>query len=370
MRTLIVSLTAESDRPVTWAVCEPHAGAPLRVGTTPAGERIALEASVAQTWVIVPGTAVTAHLLALPVRDTRRAAAAATFLLEDELAIDTAAVHIALGSDTGDRRLVAVVDHAAMASWLGRIASLGLAADLLVPDFLALPMGARVCREGLVSVRTPEGGFSAEEALLPWLTDDAVAPPLKPAATPAFLHDIYISLSAGPVLDLRQGRYRPRRDWRAAVRPYRRAGALAASLAVLALAAQGIEGLRFNARAEAVAARAEAVFRTALPEVKRVVNPRAQMRAHLQAAKTGGSEAFLKAAEILVAAAHAVDGVEVQTMRYDGRRRELVGALALPSFEAMEGLKREIAARGAGAQEGSARQDGARVFAEVTVKVP
>lgn len=372
MRTLIVHVPADAARETAWALFDAPAGgaaaAPLREGAAAPGVPLALDPPPDRTWAVVPGAAVTVHAVDLPPdASPRHALAGAAFALEDALAADPDDLHFALGLPGTDKRLVAVADHAAMAAWTARLAGHGLMADLLVPDFLAMPDGAAVL-DGVVLARTADGGFAAEAGLAPWVLETDAAD-LPAVSGRDFRAGAYAALLPGPAINLLQGRYAPRRDWGAALKPWRRAGALAAGVAAALLGSVAVEGVRLNRQAEAAAVQAEAVFRRALPEVTRVVNPRAQMRAYVQGVR-GGADGFLALSEVVVGAAAAVEDAEVTSLRFDGRRAEMAATLSLASFDGLERLKTELTRRGGVVQEGGARQDGARILTDVTVRLP
>ncbi len=367
MQTLVLYLPDDPAVPAPWGLFD-AAGVALRTGAVVSGAGLADEVAADRCWVVVPGTSVTAHAIELP-RDAneRRVAAAAAYALEDALAVDTAELHFALGPAGSGKRLVAVASQTAMDGWMHRLASLGLRADLMLPDFLAIAAGP-VMHDGCVLVKMPEVGFAAEADLAAILLGSPVQIPSLPPER--FLAQAYGVMAGGAPVSLLQGRYAPKRDWGPVMRPWRRVGTLAASVAILAAAGLAVEGARLNRQAEAATARAEAVFRQALPEVKRVVNPRAQMRAYLQNANLAGAGGFLALSEVAVGATAAVTDAEITSLRFDARRNELAVTFSLPSFDAVERMKNEMTNRGALVHEGGARQDGVRVLADVTVKRP
>ena len=364
MRTLVLYLPGDPARPAPWALFEaPHA-TPVQTGAGVPGAEMAAD----RCWVLVAGTDATAHAVDLPAEATeRQLAAAAAFALEDALATDPAALHFALGAPAQEKRLTVVASHAAMAGWNARLSALGIKADLLLPDYLAVA-GDPVIHDGLLLMKTPHGGFAAEADLAAIVLEGAPQP-VATVSPAAFLAQAYAALLQGAPVNLLQGRYAPRRDWAALMRPWRRAAGLAAGIALAVVVGFGVEGVRLNRQAEAANARAEAVFRAALPQVKRVVNPRAQMRAHLQAASVMGG-GFLTLSEIVVGGTSAVTDAEITTLRFDAKRGEIAATFSLPSFEAVERVKTEMAGRGALVQEGGARQDGVRILADMTVRQP
>lgn len=362
MRTLVLHLPADPARPAPWALFEAPLATPVQTGVGAPGSSVVAD----RCWVMVAGTDATAHAVDLPAEASeRQLAAAAAFALEDALATDPAALHFALGAPAQEKRLTVVASHAAMAGWGARLAALGVKPDLLLPDYLAIA-GDPIIHDGLLLMKTLHGGFAAESDLAAAVLEGAPRPAAIVSAAD-FLTLAYATLLTGAPVNLLQGRYAPRRDWGALMRPWRRVAGLAAGIALAIFIGFGVEGVRLTRQAEAANARAEAVFRAALPQVKRVVNPRAQMRAYLQGANVLGG-GFLTLSEIVVGGTSAVTDAEITTLRFDSKRGEIAATFSLPSFEAVERVKAEMAGRGAIVQEGGARQDGARILADMTVR--
>ncbi len=367
MRTLLLHLPIDPAAAAPWTLFD-ASGVTLQTGLAVDGAALATHVAAERCWVIVPGPAATAHLVDLPQdANGRRVAAAAAYALEDALAVDPAELHFALGPAGAGKRLVTVVGLSVMDGWMRRLTALGAKADILVPDFLTVA-GSPVQHGDLVLATSPEAGFAAETELAAAILGPSVHAPA--ISTAKLLEQARVRLTNAAPVNLLQGRYAPKRDWAPILRPWRRAGVLAASIAVLALLGAGIEGVRLNRQAAAATARAEAVFRAALPDVKRVVNPRAQMRAYLQGANLAGAGGFLGLSDIVVSATAAVADAEITNLRFDSKRNEIAATFSLPSFDAVERVKGEMTARGGIVHEGGARQDGVRVLADMMVKRP
>jgi len=101
---------------------------------------IAEHAPGARVVVFVPTASVRFLDVELPVRNRRRALAAAPFACEDRLAEDIDQLHFAhLEMIDEQRHAFAVASHKRMAYWMRRLSEAGLHADLLLPDGLCLP---------------------------------------------------------------------------------------------------------------------------------------------------------------------------------------------------------------------------------------
>ncbi|MCG8441912.1 MAG: type II secretion system protein GspL, partial [Caulobacterales bacterium] len=273
---------------------------------------------------IAPGADVALHRVPLPARSQSQARAAAPFAVEDEIAEPLDRCHVAVGPRIGDGadRLVAVVSEARMAAWLAVLEAAGLSPARLTPDYALAPSGegeAAIIDMGeRVMVRLPDGGFTIERGLAPPLIEagftragvsrarvwsqaphqliaglDPTAYAIDTFAAPT--HDELAQLlNAGaevePPVDLLQGPH-ARRPARALIdlRAWRTAAGLAVAAAVGWLVLLGAQAFSYDRQADRAYRQSEEIFREAFPEVRRIVNPRAQMRARLAEARQGGA---------------------------------------------------------------------------------
>lgn len=113
-----------------------------------------------RTVAIAPGADVLIRWLELPTGSPAQLAAAALHGLRDDLAAPADRLSAALGPvpAAGERRLVAVVSRSLLQAWGDYLSSLGLKADVMIPDSLVLPEPAE---EGALSAAV----FGADLAL-------------------------------------------------------------------------------------------------------------------------------------------------------------------------------------------------------------
>jgi general secretion pathway protein L len=321
-----------------------------------------------RVWGIIPGADVLARRVELPVPSVTQALQSLPFLLEDDLAVDREDLHFALGDFTDGQWLAAALARDVMDAW-----AKARTFHALVPDFLALGDGAPAifAHDGNAIVTLADGGFAIE-----WDSLAHVVPPGLDAqrhqtlSTQDFLERAYQRLSSALPLSLLQGDYAPRRTWPVLSPLWRRAAIMAGVALALGISVSVADGLRLNHEAAQATARAESVFRQAFPDVTRVVNARAQMKAKLAELRSGSSFTFLQLAGLLADGVAAAPGVEIDAMRFDGARGELAASLSLGSFEQIEAVKAAVAGKGGRIDEGSARQSGARIAADVVVRLP
>ncbi len=403
MTILIVMMPESPEAPLLWGLFDKGVERARHLGRQAAGQAFNFSADETpdQTWVVVPGAHILARTVTVPAQSESHLRKAAAFMIEDDLAVDSAGMHIALAPESAaPERVVAAVAHATMRAWAARLLDLNLKANILVPEFLAVraaPSEATIVDRGdLVTLRRDETGFTIESSALELLVEGALknvrairlvssaparllAGPLtslrdcvrsEPLSDAAMLDETFAVLSAGAPLNLLQGTYAPRRNWPAVGQEWRRAAILAAAALLLGLCLAIVDTVRLTRHAETAAARAEAVFRQAVPDVKRVVNPRAQIRAALQELKSRSSTGLLRTSDMIFGVVSEIDGVEIQSLRFDAKRGDMAVTLSLPTYDVIERVKTGVKQRGGAVQEGGARQDGDRIVADITVRVP
>jgi general secretion pathway protein L len=201
------------------------------------------------TALAVPGTEVAIHWLDLAGDlSPAQAAAAARLMLADASAEPLADMHVAVGRPENALTPVALVPVARMHAWVEGDP------DLIVPEPLLLPPPAEgLVRHGL-DHRGLAAAFSVEPELAALLSDAAVAD-LDEAAFEAGL----AAALADPVLNLRQGAFARRRQWKVDRGSLRRAALLLAALALISLVVQLATIMRYSFAADRLEAEAAAL---------------------------------------------------------------------------------------------------------------
>jgi general secretion pathway protein L len=288
---------------------------------------LAARSGGARLVLVAPGELATLHRVALPGRKRTQWIQAVPYALEDQVVEDIEHLHFSLGSLPEEGRLpVAVIQRTVLRAWLDRCAEAGIAPAVVVPDPLLLPWEegdwSLLLEAGRAVVRTGRWeGFAAELDLLDLLLSQAFAEardarpqrlrvwgdppptlvvadliPLVEDRSPEPLAVFAATYRPGAALDLLQGPFSRRAHWGRWVRPWR----MAASLAGLWLLAQGIAQIheRFWLEREVIALRTEMarLYQDAVPGATRIVNPRAQLEAHLRELRSGDArtETFLE----------------------------------------------------------------------------
>ncbi len=371
---------AESRDPALWRACWVRAGEEgdrLHCGTLADAGRALQGVSPV---VYVPGETVLLTTVELPQGRRAQLLAALPYALEDQLVDDVERLHCVLGTRQGDGRWqAAVVDGACMETWLGVLGAAGITPAALLPDTLLPPLDgegwAVACEGERVVVRSgAQAGFACPAGLFPLVLKKALAdqdcPPaftlhaceealaaslaeacpqserkaVEPASSEADVLDTLLPRARPAELSLLQGRWSPRSQLAALVRPWLPAAALLGLLLVLGLAGLVGEYRSLKQQSARLDARMKTVFRETFPEVRRIVNPRSQMRHRLATLRGSGGDGGPGFTHMLARLAPVVRKhakVEVTHLRYGNGRLEI--RLVTPDIKTLDALREDLA---------------------------
>lgn len=322
--------------------------------------------------VVVDGRLAALHLAAMPALDDAKLVKVLPGLMDDKIATNIQDNQFALldkrDPETG-LRPVAVIEKKVLNKILGRLAELGVNPDIVTSDFALL---AR-CASGTKVVALPDrfvvrnadgSGFSGEKNLVEMLISDPLS--AEPIALSEWRQ--LLSQSADLTGNFLHSEYTQKISWVAALVWWKRA----AYLALFAVALYGtlsFYGASENfSRAEKLYSDSEQIFRASLPGVQRIVNMEAQMRrAVLARGQEGGGEFFALVA-VVVKAIEADATASLESLRYDQSDGALLLSVSFPSFAETAKFNDVLRREGMQLSEGSSRQEGGRIFAEIQVR--
>ncbi len=366
------------------------AAAPLRAVSTFEAPPREVIAAAAEVLVLVPGRDVLLSRARLQARSRAQLLQALPWAVEEQLMGTVEAQHFAAATrPDGDEVGVAVVARARMQEWQARLAELGVEADVLLPDTLALPNrpgyaqllleadGASL-RLGPWSALACTGeelpawlaALAAREALPKLSVHDARAQPaplptLPSGSTSEAVDDALAFLAAGlapPAINLLQGEFVPRRRAARRARGWRIAAALAAAVLLLGLLNLGVEVGRLAHQSSQLQALAEDAVRGAFPDLDASqlarLSPEQLMQARLERMR-GSSEAsgllpMLAGAGRVIAATP-----RLQTRGLEYRNGVLELAVRVPDVATLDSVRERLAAASALAVELTAATPGA-----------
>lgn len=281
-----------------------------RAGRVLSGPSDGLPGTVAEkTVVLVPSSDVL--LLEAPrvARQRRQLERALPFAIEDQLVAPVEHAHVAVFDDSGSGSVAtAVLARAQLDAWLARLAERGIAADHLLPEGCLLPhdVGPTLLLDGpLATLRFARAGLLAgtREEVADWLALLAEQGDSRPLAvitnetTPARIDwapgvktiaaepGAYLAGRAAqwPVAgaDLLSGGYAPKGRGAVGIRLWSWAAGLALAGVAIAALSMAVERWQLDRQYTEQRTQMEALLREALPDVQRIVDPRAQMLGEL-----------------------------------------------------------------------------------------
>lgn len=302
-----------------------------------------------RTALAVPGQQVAIHWIELEEGLTdAQAAAAARLKLADASAAPLAGMHVAVGRPERGLTPVAFVPAELMGQWLAAAAAVGADPELVLPSPLLLlpPQEGFVRRDSgeVGDYRGPAAAFAVEPELAAALVDGAAVENVDAQAFAAMLAEAL----AAPALNLRQGAFARRRQWRVERSRLRRVGLLALALALLSLAVQVAVILSYTFAADRMQAEADS----------------------LAAAAPGGEGArpsFAATASVLFDAVRATPNAELSRLDYrpDG---SLVATVMMDGPATLAALQSRIGASGLSVEPTEQRTAGGRPAADLIVR--
>ncbi len=298
--------------------------------------------------LVIDGERVTLTRAQAPRRNRKAWRQALPYALEDGLAEPVEHLHFAIGDpDATGSTPVIVLRARYLQDWLNTLRGVGLNVVAATPDLLLLPRRPG-CWSLLVDgprilVRLDDHlGFVASRDTLPVLMRRALreaAPAgvdvrgelpdlagldldLNRLAPPAESLQL---LAAGEItIDLLQGSFQPGAELHRWLRPWHAAALLGGLLVVSQLLDQILEYRDLQHRQQELQAAMVQVYRSAVPDAQRIIDPRAQLAGHLQTLeRVGGDGDLLDLLAAGGAVLHRFPELRLQALRYQRGRLEL-----------------------------------------------
>lgn len=343
---------------------------------------------------VLPGEQVAMRDIPSPPRQREKLAAAASYLLEDELAEGLDGLHVAIVSSSERARAFAV-SKALIEGWLAAFADAGVRLSTLTVDFDLIGGSKGVCvvvadRDRIIASRG-SAGFAAELSLA-----ELVAPAFIEAAGEAALvsygaHDLVGRWAAAPVerrplaheadllalfganlgpkgerVEFLSGAFKPKTSYAIEWGPWRRPAALAASLAASLVLLGAASGLRDWRVAERYESTAEALHKSSFPTFEG-----GDIRNHARSLLAGGAKSagFLEMTARLTAGLEAHDGVAIERIRYDATRGQYTFSIRSDSDAGIEAFRTGLSQFGVEATDsGGYRRTGDQWVGEMTAR--
>lgn len=339
-------------------------GMPAELAAQVGGDRLLL---------VAPGEAITLSVAQVPGRQRSARLKAIPFALEDNLAVDVEELHFAVGEFAGASIPVAVVDHRTLQTWLETCTQAGLSLNAIIPEPLLLPHEegswslllddnraiVRSSRwdgfvtdqnelEIVLKLALAEAGEQAPRYLRVWgeLTPELTGLDIElrqEESQPEPLRVFAAGYQPAGVINLLQGQYSRQTQLGKWLRPWRAAAALAGVWLLLQLALQIGEYRQLRQEQVSLGAAMEQVYKEAVPDARKVVNPRVQLESRLRELRSGDTTAGTAFLDLLYRGGQPIQelpGVTLRSLRY--KENQLDFDLEGGSLEIFDQLKQRF----------------------------
>ena len=334
----------------------------------------AAEAEGLRVLVLMPATDCLLTSVRVPGRNRKKLLQAAPYALEEQLSEDVEQLHFAIGVELDDGSWqVAVINKQRMETLMATLAEAGLDVQQVIPEQLAVPLSAEgdsvlIDHDMAIVRNSMYSGYAVDRDNLGIVL--AAGQP-EEAETPAVLQ-LYVEQDASPdladypaetriehyardplsilaqgldikAINLLQGEFGQTGEWGRVLRPWRATAALLLAGVLISNAVMAVDYYRLGKESDQLKTQIEATFRKAFPEIKRLVNPRAQMQQKLDQLQNrqGTGNRFLDLIGQAGVVLKDTQGVEVTGANYRGGRLDL--DLMVTSLQLLDQLKQALA---------------------------
>ncbi len=381
MTKQIIIFTGESpDQPLQWVKTD--ADKVVSSGVSPSLEAYAgeqAEEAQARCVIVLPGEKFAARKISTPAKSRQQLLQTARFLLEDDIAGSVDDLHLAVSEmESEAEKTIIAVEADYLRGWLSALHATGVKPDVITADFLCLQIDSTeaiiLIKDGRLLYNRDGCGFVAEQQFseqlaIGLLEQEAVSSltlllgegvsPIAPSGVDVTIYRVedqqslirfYLTsiLRAAPV-NLLQGNFAPRIDWRNMIKPWRQAGYMLAAAVVLFFGLIIFEAIKFNSTAGQITEEATSRFRAAYPEVQ-VRNLRNQAR-QLAGVASGARSDFLRLSSVLTTALEESKTIELSMLTYD-QSGTLTADVQFGTIEELDMLKDALTSRGVSVEEG------------------
>lgn len=331
--------------------------------------------------VLVPGIDVTVLTEAVPAKQRSQVIKVIPYAMEEQVATDVDSLHFALGEKGKDGSfLVAVVSHEKMAEWMGFFKKSGINPTHMLPENLAIPVeqstwsliedgNVFLVRTGDTSAFAIDPDHLDEYLKLEIETTEISKRPKKmklwnfsqgskehlesnfenieieeSSSQGSMLETYAKGMGEVPFVNLIQQQYQPKENITQVIRYW-------IPVAVIAVMIFGVQfGYKFYEVNSLSSANDElyddirALYKDSFPGDKRLVNPKAQLKSHLEKLKkSGGGNQFLPLFTAASAKLHDNSDVRLLSFRYSESKGNLELELETQDFQRFEAVRQALA---------------------------
>jgi len=390
---LVIRLGHTPDQAVEWIVADDSG---TRRGQTVSGSLAdaARDVRGRPVIVLVPATEVLTTTADIPIRSGPRLRAALPFALEESLADDVDTLHFASGARRENGKLpVAVVARARMDEWLGTLDDAGISANRMLSENYGLARipgtmsilidgdcvmfndGAdsefvmqgvqpsdMLVAAGMLSDRSDEEQDNAEPSGHLVVYCEAADEERLSHDWIALRHELHsvdvnllpdgalprlaVTVASGNGVNLLQGRYGVKTDYRTQFRPWRNAAVLILGLMVVGLLAKGVDLYRLTQEEAALQAQFMEEYRQIRPgDTREVLDPLNAVRSVKQGLGAAtGPQVFLPSLRQLSEAMAKNSNASIETISY--RAGVIDVRITSPDVATLDNIQKSVSASG------------------------
>ena len=390
---LVIRLASSPDAPVNWVVAD-DAGT-LRSQTGSGTLSDAAAASVGRSVIVlVPGTEVLTTTVDIPMRGGARLRAALPFALEEQVADDIDRLHFASGTRRDNGQLpVAIVAREKLETWIAALAETGITASRIVPEnhgLARIPGTASVLvdgdlvffNDGADNEFVLQGGKPSDALVLAGLLSDknqdaadgdestghlivyceaadeerlshewialrqelhSVDINLLPDGT---LPRLAVTAASGNGINLLQGRFGEKTDYRAQFKPWRNAALLLLGVFIAGFVAKGVDYYRLTKEEASLQEQFTTEYRQIRPgDSRAVVDPVNAVRSIRQGLGAAtGPQVFLPSLRQLSEAMAQNSSARIETISY--RAGVVDVRITSPDVATLDNIQKAVSASG------------------------
>ncbi|MDH3577925.1 MAG: type II secretion system protein GspL [Gammaproteobacteria bacterium] len=390
---LVIRLGRTSDHAVEWIVANDSG---TRRGQTVSGSlsEAAQDVGGRPVIVLVPATEVLTTTVEIPIRSGPRLRAALPFALEENLADDIDTLHFASGVRRENGKLpVAVVARAKMDEWLDALDGAGISATRIIPENYGLAripgtmsilidgdcimfndgaetefvmQGVRpsdtLVAAGMLSDRSDEDSDDGEPSGHLVAYCEAADEERLSHDWIALRHELHsvdvnllpdgalprlaVTVASGNGVNLLQGRYGKKTDYRTQFRPWRNAAALLLGLVIVGVVAKGVDLYRLTQEAAVLQAQFMEEYRQIRPgDTRAVLDPINAVRSIKQGLGAAtGPQVFLPSLRQLSDAMAQNSNARIETISY--RAGVIDVRITSPDVATLDNIQKSVSASG------------------------
>lgn len=398
--TLFIRLGSQADSKIHWLIKTNGHEEIIASGELPNANELAQlseKAAAREVVTFVPACDVAVKSVTVPGSSQRAIRLAAPYMLEDELAQDVEKLFFAFSeqkqNDQGHNCFLAALEHAQLSLWQQWLADADIFCKLMIPDALALPINEEHCTavmldEQVLMRLAPWQVMSFESNAWPYVVPQLInnsdvdkeihsysplpnsPDDLNVEFLPEELPLAILANHYSAKFNLLQGEFQVKEKRSTTSTNWLWVAGIASLALVLNFALKGAELYQLSNQQVAIEKEVIATYKSAFPETKRVKisTIRSQLKRKLaEVGNSGESAGFLPLLINLEPALASVPEIKPQTLKFDGKRKEVRMQAVAKDYQYFEKLKVALEKTGLSVNLGAQNNQGDQISGSFSI---